>query len=89
MRRSKIPAYPNLGHFLDYLFWEDAVRLLKYQLQVKLDNRHFNTVSFFYYEKLCHEPKIQPEEYFQKRVPNNLFYGLEKEYKVRSHFLGL
>src|SRR5688572_19928291 len=82
MGKSKLPVFPNLHHFLEQQFWEEAIRLLKYQLWAKRKNRHFNTLSLFYYEKLCPEPKIQAEEYFQSRVSNNLFYGLEKEYWV-------
>ena len=75
--------FPNLGYFLEYRFWEDAIRLLKYQLNMKLRNKHFNTTSLFYYEKLLDKTsKTESEEYFINNVSNNLFYGLEGEYWV-------
>ena len=44
---------PQLGYFLDYnRHWVEALRLLKYQLETKEKNKHFNTLEMFYYEKL-------------------------------------
>ena len=44
---------PQLGYFLDYKHhWVEALRLLKFQLEMKGENKHFNTLEMFYYEKL-------------------------------------
>ncbi|GEM_PF-4644251 len=39
---SDVP--PQLGYFLEYQFWENALDLLEYQLSLKPDNKHFNTL---------------------------------------------
>ena len=78
--------FPNLSCFLKYQFIKDAIRLLQYQLKLKLKNKHFNTVSMFYYEKLAKEAvQIESEEYFDTRIANNLFYGLGHEYWVNPY----
>ena len=83
MSKPTKSQFPNLGYFLEYRFWEDAIRLLKFQLHMKLKNKHFNTVSLFYYEKLVGKAnKTETPDYFNDNVSNNLFYGLEKEYWV-------
>ena len=74
---------PQLGYFLDYdRHWVEALKLLKFQLETKKENRHFNTLEMFYYEKLKeYFEKLEGEEYFNTRIVNNLFYGL-KEFAV-------
>ena len=74
---------PQLGYFLDYhRHWLQALDLLKYQLERKKKNRHFNTLEMFYYEKLKQSfGELENEEYFKTRIANNLFYGL-KEFAV-------
>ena len=47
-------VYPaEIKHFLKYYFWENANKLLKYQLELKKKgHKHFKKFSMFYYEKL-------------------------------------
>lgn len=74
---------PQLGYFLKYRYWKNAIELLQYQLKIKENNRHFNTLSMFYYESLGKSAKkIKSKKYFRSRVANNLFYGLEDEFAV-------
>ena len=75
---------PQLGHFLDYnRHWLEALELLKFQLKVKKENRHFNTLDMFYYEKLEDSfGKLEDKEYFETRIANNRFYGLSKEFEI-------
>ena len=79
---------PQLGYFLDYnRHWLQALDLLKYQLERKKKNRHFNTLEMFYYEKLKQSfEELESEEYFKTRIANNLFYGL-KEFTVVPYTL--
>ena len=78
---------PQLGYFLEYRFWDNALDLLEYQLSLKPDNKHFNTLSMFYYERLCSADKqqLRDPEYFENRIANNLLYGLEKEFAICSY----
>ena len=75
----------QVGHFLDYSYWRDAVRLLEFQIErrSKDKHRHYNTLSMHYYEKLGDSrKKIRSCEYYKNRIANGLFYGLEKEFFV-------
>lgn len=78
---------PQLGYFLEYRFWESALDLLEYQLSLKPDNKHFNTLSMFYYERLNSSDKrqLRDPEYFEHRIANNLLYGLGKEFAIFSY----
>ena len=75
---------PQLGHFLDYdRHWLEALKLLKFQLKVKKENKHFNTLDMFYYEKLEDSfGKLEDREYFETRIANSRFYGLSKEFEI-------
>lgn len=82
-KKNKQDTTPQLGYFLKYRHWKDAIRLLEYQLELKKTNRHFNTISMFYYERLGEQVKhVGTKSYFKKRVANNLFYGLEDEFAI-------
>lgn len=72
---------PRLGHFLDFDLWRDALKLLNYQIAQKKTNRHYNTLSMFYYERLGDSVKaLDTAEYYEQRVASNLFYGLKREF---------
>ena len=95
MNQNDLYDTPQLGYFLDYhRHWVEALRLLKFQLKTKKENRHFNTVEMCYYEKLDEPFKIlEDKEYFNNRVANNLFYGLKEftiiPYTIPKSNLGL
>ena len=101
MNHNNSDDAPQLGYFLDYnLHWREALRLLKYQLKTKKGdkrkkgNRHFNTLEMFYYEKLEESFKeLESKEYFDTRIANNLFYGLQEftvvPYTIPKSNLGL
>jgi len=79
---------PTLSYFLEYHHWTNAIKLLNYQLELKKENKHFNKFSMFYYENLHKQVKlINKPGYFKKRVANNLFYGLEKEFAILSYMV--
>lgn len=78
----------QLGYFIKFSFWQDAMHLLNFQIEQKQNNRHYNTLSMFYYEKLetsC--LNIDDEKYFQTKVASSLFYGLRKEFSVFSYVI--
>ncbi|NBD16759.1 MAG: AbiA family abortive infection protein [Cyanobacteria bacterium] len=78
----------QLGYFIDYNLWKDALDLLNFQIQQKKKNRHFNTLSMFYYESLdltC--LKYDPEQYFNIKISTSLFYGLQNEFSVFSYVI--
>ncbi len=75
---------PRLGYFLTQTFWDDANRLLDFQLSIKPKNMHFHTMSMFHYERipLAQRELVRTKGYFEMRVSTNLFYGLESEFAV-------
>ena len=78
---------PQLGYFLKYCYWQNACKLLEYQLSLKAKNKHFNILSMFYYERINKQDKnrLQDKIYFNQRVSNNLLYGLRKEFAIYSY----
>lgn len=77
----------QLGYFISHSFWIDALKLIDYQISLKPKNKHFNTLSMFYYEKLKKSEKdtLITKEYFNTKISNNLFYGLEKEFSILTY----
>lgn len=82
---------------IEYKYWQDAIKLLRYQILQKQRNRHFRTLSTQYYEtiekKYCLGDKLD-EAYFKKRVNSGLFFGLEREfashqYSIPKSYLGV
>lgn len=76
----------QLGYFVNYDLWKDALNLLDFQIQQKKNNRHFNTLSMFYYEKIdvvC----LNHEDYFNIKIASSLFYGLKKEFCVFPYLI--
>lgn len=73
----------TLGHFITFELWIEAMRLLDFQVRAKRKNRHFANLSNFYYERLGSTIRtLQEQVYFDEKIASNLFYGLEKEFKV-------
>ncbi|MBU0493707.1 MAG: hypothetical protein KKA73_29730 [Chloroflexi bacterium] len=74
-------ADDTLGHFLTFSLWQQALKLLNFQTSCQESNRHFKTISMIYYQTLGSTVEnLQSEEYFEGKVANNLFYGLEEEF---------
>jgi AbiA family abortive infection protein len=74
------------GYFISFRLWTEAIRLLQFQLDQKQVNRHFNTLSMFYYENLGDSVNIlTTEEYYNQRIASGLFYGFRKEFAVYSY----
>ena len=74
--KSKRDNLSTIGRFLTYDDWESATNLLDYQLEIKKENRHFNTLNLFYYEGLNEADRLvlRNKHYFKRRVSNNLFW---------------
>jgi len=85
----------QLGYFINFDLWKDALDLLNFQIKQKTKNRHFNTLSMFYYEKLDINCLNHPTpdyfnptpEYFNIKISSSLFYGLKKEFSVLSYVI--
>ena len=81
-----MPDYSStqLGYFITYELWKDAVDLLNYQLERKKENKHFNRLSMFYYENLPSDQLhiIASQDYFNNFVANNFFYVLQEEFGI-------
>jgi hypothetical protein len=73
----------NIGHFLTYEIWQDALRLLRAHVDGQDTNKHFKTLSMIYYKKLGDSVKeLEIAEFFEKYVKNNFFYGMESEFAI-------
>ena len=82
------PSPSQLGYFLDFSLWQQAKKLLDFQLKQMERNKHYNTLSMFYYKQIASfATALETEEYFQKRVANNLFYALEREFAVYDYVI--
>jgi len=77
--------------------WLDALKLLNFQVEQKRKNKHFNTLSIFYYEKLSQwkvsngreyfeVSSLTGEKYYESKIANNLFYGLRTEFAAHPYF---
>lgn len=78
----------QLGYFINCALWQDALELLKFQIKQKQTNKHFNTLSMFYYEKLdanCLDDAGQ--DYYNIKISSSLFYGLKKEFAIFSYVI--
>ena len=87
MNGRTLTPIPQFGYFLNHNLWLNSIQLLEYQLSLKPKNRHFNTLSMFYYDRLDkkQKKKVGEKSYFEKRVANNLFYGLKREFSALSY----
>lgn len=73
----------SFGHFLEYSCWENALKLLNLQIDQKKHHRHYNTLAMFCYENLGQDvDSLKSHDYFDQRITNNLFYGLQDEFKT-------
>jgi AbiA family abortive infection protein len=73
----------QFGYFIDIPLWKDALKLLRFQIEQKKKNRHFNTLSMFYYEEINADfLDDDAAEYFKVKISSNLFYGLKKEFSI-------
>ena len=52
MNQNNPSSASELGYFLKYRHWLQALKLLKFQLKRKKVNRHFNKLELCYYERL-------------------------------------
>lgn len=79
---------PQLGNFLTLHIWQEAIKLLDFQVKQKKRNKHYNTLSMYYYEKLgMSVSTIDVKEYFNEKVANNLFYVLEDEFNISTYLM--
>jgi len=82
-----LPVTSQLRYFLHFNFWEEGKSLLDYQIQQIDSNKHYNTLSIFYYKQLFPYTSVcGTENYFKERVSNNLFYGLEHEFAICTYY---
>ncbi len=78
----------QLGYFLDFSLWQQAKKLLDFQIKQMERNKHYNTLSMFYYKQVVSlATALEREEYFKQRVANNLFYSLEREFAVYDYVI--
>ena len=78
----------NIGHFLTYELWQDALKLINVHVEGQESNKHFKTLSMIYYKKLGSTvQQLESFDYFSNYVKNNFFYGLEKEFAIYPYVM--
>ncbi len=76
----------TLGHFISYEMWQNALKLLDFQISQRNKNRYYNGLSIFYYEKLGKATEsLKAEEYFSERIASSLFYGFTREFHKTTY----
>lgn len=71
-------------HFLKYEHWQEAKRLLDFQISSPY--KHYNQLNFFYFRKIKEQTEdVSTEQYFDDRIGNNAFYGLDKEFFIHQY----
>lgn len=69
--------------------WLSALELMEFQVSQVNKNRHYNKLSSFSYKNKSQASRqaLASHKYFISRVANNLFYGLEKEFRTIPYLL--
>lgn len=69
--------------------WAQALDLIEFQVSQINKNRHYNKLSTFSYRNKSQRSRqvLQTADYFESHVANNLFYGLEKEFRSIPYLL--
>ena len=76
----------QLGHFISFELWTEACHLLDYQISQRSNNRWYDTLNFQYFEKISGSAsKVADFSYYNDRIKNNLFYGLETEFFLHHY----
>src|SRR5262249_27070128 len=76
----------QLGHFLDFRLWRDAIDLLSFQVAQKASNRHYHTLSMAYYGRLSSPDKqLATPEYYVAYIGSSLFYALTRTFAARQY----
>lgn len=77
-----------MGRFISVDIWQEAIRLLEFQISQKQNNRRYHTISMFYYEKLGKlRERAKDPEYYRVKIASNLFYGLEDEFRALPYIV--
>jgi AbiA family abortive infection protein len=78
----------TIGDFINFSYWQEALKLLNFQILQQQKNRHFKTLSMIYYKKLgVPIDGVEKPEYFEKKVQSNLFYGMQKEFSCLPYMI--
>jgi len=76
----------QLGHFLKQDLWDLAKELLDYQINDKSKYKTYNTLNFYYFDLIKSKTtRLSQKSYYNDRISNNLFYGLEREFYFHKY----
>lgn len=88
MQNCRTIPVSNLNYFLDFALWREAKKLLDFQIKQIDKNQHYNTLSLLYYKRIfSRATTLETENYFNQRVANNFFYGLQREFAVYDYVI--
>ena len=78
----------NIGHFLTFNVWKEALKLINAHIKAQDSNKHFKSISMIYYKQLGNTlQQLESEAFFDKYVANNLFYGLQNEFAIYPYVI--
>lgn len=67
------------SHYLSSEHWNEAKKLLDFQIQSPY--KYYNKPNFYYFKRIIEKTsKLEKAKYFNSRIANNLFYGLNQEF---------
>ncbi|NLA25051.1 MAG: AbiA family abortive infection protein, partial [Bacteroidales bacterium] len=74
------------GYFLTFDLWVSAKKLLDYQIKERPKYKTYNTLNFYYFDKIKEQTKrLSQKSYYEKRISNNLFFALEREFYFHKY----
>ncbi|OAB55394.1 hypothetical protein AY599_06730, partial [Leptolyngbya valderiana BDU 20041] len=72
--------------FLNFYLWQGAIDLLNFQVEQRRNNKHYNTLSMYFYEKFSKSSKfLKTEKYFKTYIESNLFYSLDEVFFTKGY----
>lgn len=73
----------------DFNFWEEAIKLLDKQLELKQDNKHFAKLNMFYYEyvKSNYDEKKYSKDYYNLVIKTGYIYSLEEHFFNKNYYI--
>lgn len=74
------------GYFMTFELWISAKKLLDYQISDKSKYKTYNTLNFYYFDKIKTLTKRLGEKtYYKERINSNLFYALQREFYFHKY----
>ena len=78
----------TLKHFITFELWQQALRLLDFQIKSQEKNMHYKTLNMIYFKNLGDSVKnLNEQDYYNNKISNDAFYCLSKEFSYLPYIL--